>query len=101
MFAVILCTAPADEVEKIAHPLVAEKLVACINVTEVKSFFRWEGKMEAGKESLLVMKTRTDKISDVIARVRELHSYDVPEVIALPIIDGFEGYLDWVKDSVE
>ena len=101
MFAVILCTAPADEVEKIARPLVEEKLVACVNVTEVKSFFRWEGKMEVEKESLLVMKTRTDKIGDVIACVRELHSYDVPEIIALPIIGGFEGYLDWVKDSVE
>ena len=101
MFTVILCTAPADEVENIVRPLVEEKLVACVNVAEVKSFFRWEGKMETEKESLLVMKTRTDKISDVIARVRELHSYDVPEVIALPVIGGFEGYLDWVKNSVE
>ena len=59
MFAVILCTAPAGEAEKVARPLVEEKLVACINVAEVKSFFQWEGKMEAENEALLIMKTRT------------------------------------------
>ena len=101
MFAVILCTAPAGEAEKVARPLVEEKLVACINVAEVKSFFQWEGKMEAENEALLIMKTRTDKIDDVTERIKSLHSYSVPEVIALPIIGGFEGYLGWVKDSVE
>ncbi len=101
MFAVIFCTTPDDEAEKIARSLVDEKLVACINVAEVNSFFRWEGKMEDEKESLLIMKTKTDKIDDVIERIKALHSYDVPEVIALPIIGGNESYLEWVKNEVD
>ncbi len=101
MLTVVLCTAPADEVQKLVRPLVEEKLVACINVTSVDSFFIWEGKVEDEKESLLIMKTSTDKVEEVVTRIRELHSYDVPEIIALPITGGFEGYLDWVQNSVE
>ena len=101
MFAVILCTTPVDEAEKIARPLVEEKLVACVNVAKVNSFFRWEGKTESEAESLLIMKTRTAKINDVVARIKSLHSYEIPEIIAMPIIGGFEGYLNWVNDSVE
>lgn len=100
MFAVILCTTPVSEVEKLARPLVEEQLVACINVSDVNSFFRWDGKLEDEKEALLIMKTTTDKIDDVVRRVQDLHSYDVPEVIALPIIGGHEGYLEWVRTSV-
>ncbi len=100
MFAVVLCTTPNNEAEKLARPLVEEKLVACVNVADVNSFFRWEGRLEEEKESLLIMKTKTDNIPAIIERIRELHSYDVPEVIALPIIQGNEGYLDWVDKSV-
>ncbi len=101
MFAVVLCTTPNNEVEKLARPLVEEKLVACVNVADVNSFFRWEGKLEEEKESLLIMKTKTDNIPAIIERIGELHSYDVPEVIALPIIQGNEAYLDWVDKSVK
>ena len=101
MFAVVLCTTPNNEVEKLARPLVEEKLVACINVANVNSFFRWEGKLEEEEESLLIMKTTQDKIPVIIERIGELHSYDVHEVIALPIIQGHEGYLDWVNESVK
>ncbi|MBT4512122.1 MAG: divalent-cation tolerance protein CutA [Chloroflexi bacterium] len=100
MFAVVLCTTPSNEVEKLARPLVEEELVACVNVADVNSFFRWEGKLEEEKESLLIMKTKTDNIPAIIERIRELHSYDVPEIIALPIIQGNDGYLDWIDKSV-
>ena len=100
MYAVILCTTQAADVEKLARPLVEEQLVACINVGDVNSFFKWEGTLEEEKEALLIMKTTTNKIDAVVRRVKELHSYEVPEVIALPIIGGFEGYLEWVKESV-
>ncbi len=101
MFAVVLCTTPASDSEKLARTLVEEKLVACINVASVKSFFRWEGKPEEEEEALLIMKTKADKVKEVIDRVKVLHSYDVPEVIALPIIDGNKDYMDWVRESVE
>ncbi|NQT72606.1 MAG: divalent-cation tolerance protein CutA [Chloroflexi bacterium] len=101
MFAIVLCTTPVSDTEKLARTLVEEKLVACINVADVKSFFRWEGKLEEEEEALLIMKTKADKVKEVIDRVKVLHSYDVPEVIALPIIDGNNDYMDWVRESVE
>ena len=100
MYAVVFCTSPLDDAKKIAVALVEEKLVACVNVTEVNSYFRWEGAMEEEKEALLIMKTRIEKVEDIIGRMKELHSYEVPEIIALPIIAGHEGYLNWVADSV-
>jgi len=100
LFAVILCTTPIGEADKISRPLVEEKLVACINVANVDSFFRWEGHCKTEKESLLIMKTRTDRIGQVIKRVKAIHPYEVPEIIALPIIDGIEEYLQWVEDSI-
>ena len=101
MFAVVLCTAPASDTEKLARTLVEEKLIACINATNVKSFFRWEGELEEDDEVLLIMKTKAAKVKHVIERVKKLHSYDVPEVIAVPIIDGNTDYMDWVRESVE
>lgn len=100
MFAVIFCTTPTGEAEKITRPLIDEKLVACVNIVAVDSFFRWKGKLETEKESLLIMKTRTDRTAQVIKRVKAIHPYDIPEIIALPIIDGIEEYLQWVEDSL-
>ncbi|MCP4613863.1 MAG: divalent-cation tolerance protein CutA, partial [Planctomycetes bacterium] len=71
MFAVVLCTTPTSEVEKLARPLVEEKLVACVNVADVNSFFRWEGRLEEEKESLLIMKTKTDNVPAIIERIQE------------------------------
>lgn len=100
MFAVVLCTTIPDEAQEIARALLQDKLVACVNVSEVKSYFEWEGSMQEEKEALLIMKTKTQKVEGIIARIKELHSYEVPEIIALPIIEGYEGYLDWVGKSV-
>lgn len=99
-YAVILCTTPFSEAEKIAYPLVEEQLVACVNVANVNSFFKWQGNFEKDKEALLIMKTTTGKIKEVIERIKALHSYEVPEIIALPILDGNPDYLDWVSESV-
>ena len=101
MFTVVLCTAPPEETKKIARALVEERLIACVNVSEVNSFFRWEGEVQEEKEALLIMKTKTEKTAEIIGRINELHSYEVPEIIALPIIDGHEGYLDWIRESVD
>ena len=101
MFSVILCTTPTTETEKIARALVEEKLVACVNVSEVTSHFKWEGKLQEEREALLIMKTKTDKLPEIVERITELHSYEIPEIIALPIIDGHKRYFDWVRESVE
>jgi len=101
MYTVILCTTPISESEKIAKSLVEEGLVACVNIPQVNSYFRWEGEIQVEKEALLIMKTRTAKIEQIVERIKELHSYEVPEIIALPIIAGHEGYLDWVGESVK
>ena len=100
---VIVCLATAssaEEAEKIARALVEEQLAACVNLVDgVRSIYRWEGKIEDGQEVLLVIKSRRHLLEDVIARVRALHSYSVPEVIALDVAGGNADYLAWVTDS--
>jgi periplasmic divalent cation tolerance protein len=98
---VILITAGSrEEGVKIAQMLVAEHLVACVNsIPGVRSFFLWEGKTQDAAEVLLVCKSRMALMEKVIERVKSLHSYTVPEIIALPIVGGLPGYLAWVHDS--
>ena len=101
MFSVILCTCPVNEAENIARTLVNQKLVACVNVTPVSSYFTWEGQFQKENEALMIMKTTTKNIEKVTERIKELHSYDVPEIIALPVTDGNKEYLNWIMSSVE
>ena len=99
---VVLLTAPdAASAEGLARALVGERLAACVNVVPgVRSFYRWEGKVEDAAECLLVVKTRADRTAALAARVRELHSYELPEVLELDVAGGSAGYLDWVgKES--
>ncbi len=100
---VILITAASpEEGAKIAQTLVAEHLVACVNsIPGVRSFFFWEGKAQDAAEVLLVCKSRMALLDKVIERVKSLHSYTVPEIIALPIVGGSPGYLAWVNDSTK
>jgi periplasmic divalent cation tolerance protein len=96
---VFVTAANAEQGMEIARALVAEEVVACVNVVErVRSVFRWKGKVEEENEALLVIKTRTERVPEVLARVKALHSYDVPEIIALPIIDGNPSYLQWIDE---
>ncbi len=100
-FVVVLCTAPVLESEKIAKALIEGKFAACVNVFEVKSYFMWEEKFCDEKEDLLIIKTKKNRINVVIEKIRELHSYEVPEIIALPIIDGSDSYLSWIGENVK
>jgi periplasmic divalent cation tolerance protein len=94
----VTVTSPAEG-SKIGRALVEEKLAACANMIEgLTSVFMWKGKVEEAKECQLIIKTRTQLLPDVIARVKDLHSYDVPEIIALPIIDGNPSYLQWIDE---
>lgn len=97
---VILMTAPsAKEAQKIAHHLVDERLVACVNiVSSVQSIFYWQGKVCDEKEVLLICKSREALFEHISRRVKELHTYTVPEIIALPIIKGSEDYLRWIGE---
>lgn len=95
---VLLATFPEeDSAARIAGVLVSEQLVACVNVLPaVNSIYRWQGVVTSAREVLAVMKTRADLVDAVISRVKELHPYDVPEVIALPVVAGLPAYLQWV-----
>ena len=98
-FIVVFVTAGSSaEGERLARALVEERLAACVNrIAAVQSVYRWQGKVEQSAEELLVIKTRADLFAALEKRVRELHSYSVPEVIALPIINGSENYLRWLS----
>lgn len=90
-----------EEGERLARALVEERLAACVNrITPVRSIYRWEGKVEQSEEELLVIKTRRGLFERVKKRVQELHSYSVPEIVALPIVEGSEGYLRWLGEGL-
>jgi|ERR1700677_849113 periplasmic divalent cation tolerance protein len=91
------------EAKKIALAVVDKGLAACVNVVTgpVESVYRWKGKVESTREFLLVMKTTVQRFEALKAEIVRLHSYDVPEIIALPVAAGSEAYLQWVKSSVQ
>ncbi|MDR2707135.1 MAG: divalent-cation tolerance protein CutA [Nitrososphaerota archaeon] len=99
---VYVSTSDRVEAERIARVLLDERLVACVNIVDsVFSLFHWEGKVESGKECLLVMKSRSDLFVVLEERVRALHSYDVPEIIAVPIVLGSMAYFDWMRSVLK
>lgn len=100
-FIIVLITAPKDEeAERIARDIVSSRLAACVNITkDIRSIYRWKGKVEDEGEVLMIVKTRLDLFGALKKRVKELHSYSVPEIIALPIIEGSEEYLSWLKEE--
>ncbi len=100
---VILVTAASSrESRKIARHLVEEKLAACVNITQtIDSVYHWEGKVTAGKEFLLLIKSNRELFPEIKAAISKIHSYHTPEIICLPIIDGSRNYLQWVEDSVK
>ena len=86
-----------DEAKKIGRALVEERLAACANVIDgMESIYWWEGKLTENREAVLIVKTRAELVATVAARVKALHSYTVPCVVALPIVDGNPDYLAWI-----
>lgn len=98
--AIVLCTAPLGSAEKIAKALVQERLAACVNVSQVRSYFIWEGKSCGEIEELMIIKTEMKLAERINIRIKELHSYDLPEIIAIPIVGGDKRYLKWIGQSV-
>jgi periplasmic divalent cation tolerance protein len=98
---VLTTTSSEEEARKIAHALVDRQLAACVNIVpQIESVYRWQGKVESAREWLLLIKTSAEKFSAVRDALRELHSYDLPECIAIKIEDGSPDYLQWIADSV-
>ena len=100
---VVLVTATSTgEAEAIGRALVEGRMAACVNISSaaVRSLFRWQERIEEQEEVLLVVKSRRDLLPSIIETVKRLHSYTVPEVIALPILDGSPDYLAWIDESV-
>ena len=100
-FIVVYVTAGSPvEGDRLARALVEERLAACVNlIAPVQSVYRWDGKVEQSEEQLLIIKTQRERFTALEKRVRELHSYAVPEIVALPIIAGSEAYLRWLADQ--
>jgi periplasmic divalent cation tolerance protein len=98
---VITTAANRAEAEKIADALVEGEIAACVNIVgPIRSVYRWEGKIENVEEFLLLIKTWSDAYDRVEAAIKELHSYDLPECIALRVEKGSEQYLEWIENSV-
>jgi len=99
---VLVTCGSAKEARRIAKAVVGQKLAACVNILDarVQSIYRWKGRIESAKEFLLVIKTSRRRFAMLEKKIRQLHSYDEPEIIALPILAGARGYLRWIADSV-
>lgn len=99
----ILVTAPDEPVATgLARALVEERLAACVNVVPgITSLYRWEGSVQQDGEVLLVIKARREDVGLIAARVRELHPYDLPEVVAMEVAGGSEPYLGWIYRETE
>lgn len=98
---VFITTDDAREAQQISKVLLEQRKAACVNIiSNVDSLFWWEGKLDSARENLLIAKTKASLLPEVINLVKKVHSYDVPEIIALPIVGGNQEYLDWIEKSV-
>jgi len=98
---ILVAAANKREARGIARALVENKLAACVNIIgKVESLFRWQGKVDTAFENILIIKTRKTKVPAAIKLVKSMHSYEIPEIISLPITSGFKRYLSWIDESV-
>jgi periplasmic divalent cation tolerance protein len=101
-FRIVLTTADSEELaDRIARTLVERRLAACVNVVgPVSSVYRWKGEIVRDRERMLVIKTSAERFPELREAIRELHSYDVPEVLAIAVDDGDRAYLDWLAECL-
>lgn len=100
-YVLALTTLPLDQdADAFARALVGERLAACVNILpEMQSIYRWQGEVEQERERQVIIKTTQRRLAALWDRIRELHNYDVPEFVVLPIIDGNDVYLRWIEES--
>jgi periplasmic divalent cation tolerance protein len=99
---VLVTCGSEEEASRIARALVGEHLAACVNILDspVRSVYRWKGRIETAMEHLLLIKTRRNRVAALLAAVKRLHSYQTPEMIALPVAEGSGDYLEWLEECV-
>jgi len=99
---VLITCSSKEEAERIGKALIEHRLAACVNIiSNIDSYFWWKGRVDYAKEFLLVIKTKIDVLHELIKFVKSTHSYETPEIIALPIIAGLSDYLRWIDDSLK
>jgi len=99
---IFVTTSTEEEARRIAELLLDRRKAACVNIVpKVDSLFWWQGKLDSAQESLLIIKTKASLLPDVVSLVKGIHSYEVPEIIAMPIIGGNEDYLKWIHSEVK
>jgi periplasmic divalent cation tolerance protein len=98
---VYITTSSKEESKTIGKKLVEEKLAACVNIiSSIESIYLWKGQIEEDNESLLIAKTKSENIDKIIKRVKEIHSYETPAILAIPIIEGSKDYLDYLESEM-
>ena len=99
---VYVTTKDKAEAKKIGKAVVEERLAACANIIDkMESIYWWKGKLEEGSEAILILKTKEDLVPELIEKVKSLHSYDCPCIVALPITDGNKAFLDWLQSETK
>jgi len=100
---VLFITTPTvEEAQRISKILLEQRKVACVNIVpRVSSLFWWQGKIDSARESLLIVKTTASQLNELVTLVKEIHSYDVPEIVAMPIVGGNQDYLEWIGKEVK
>ena len=99
---ILVTTANRQEAERIAQQLLEAKLIACANIIDsVSSIFRWSEKIEKAEECLVLMKSSREMFEEIAETVKELHSYGVPEILALPLVDGSKAYFEWIDSCLK
>ncbi|MBC7825881.1 MAG: divalent-cation tolerance protein CutA [Candidatus Parcubacteria bacterium] len=98
---VLVTTGSRQEADAIAESLIQAKLAACVNLLPVFSIYTWQGAIHRDEEWQLLIKSERSRFDELEAKIRELHSYDVPEIIALPIVAGSQPYLQWISSQVQ
>ena len=101
-YIVVLITVPgSQEAQQLSKLLLEQKKAACVNIISgVNSRFWWQGQLDSAEENLLIVKTKASLLPELISLVKGAHSYEVPEIIALPVIGGNQDYLEWIEGSV-
>jgi len=98
---IYITTGTNEEAQKVAEALVEQRKAACVNILpSVRSIFWWQDRLDSAQEILLIVKTKASLVNEIVRLVREVHSYDVPEIIALPIVGGSRDYLEWIAREV-
>jgi len=98
---VYITTSGEEESKNIGETLVEERLAACVNIMpSIESIYLWKGKIEEDTESLLIVKTKSGNIDKIIKRVKEIHSYETPAILAVPLIEGSKDYLDYLDSEM-